>query len=143
MSPEFKWRAVIEFNGTEEQFNQLSESLANAPVHVEIPEWIRPRPSPGGWPVYIESILNRKAVESITKGQQRIQVKFVEGIDGGIRNAHLHMEDQVILLDRAQFKELVASVAAKLAAQQVDLVGDHVEVVAAIDRLAATPIEIP
>ncbi len=143
MSPEIKWRGVVEFNGTEEEFNQFAERLASLPVQVEIPEWVRPRPIPGGWPVAVESLLDRKSLEGLMKGQPRIKVKFVDGINGGIRNAHLHIDDQVVLLDRAQFKELVAGVAAKLAAQQVDLDQDHVEVISKIDRLAATPIEIP
>jgi hypothetical protein len=143
MSTEFKWRAVVEFNGTEEQFNEFAERLASLPVQVEIPEWVRPHPIPGGWPVPIDAVLNRKAIEALTKGQPRIKVKFVDGINGGIRDAHLHLEDQIVLLDRAQFKELVAGVAAKLAEQMIDFDDDHVEVIAKIDRLSATPIEIP
>ena len=88
-------------------------------------------------------MLNRKAIEALSKGQPRIKVKFVDGINGGIRDAHLHLEDQIVLLDRAQFKELVAGVAAKLAEQMIDFDDDHVEVIAKIDRLSATPIEIP
>jgi hypothetical protein len=69
------------------------------------------QPLPGVMPVaqLLDKELLHKIVYDVPK------VKIIEGIDGGIRNPHLHLEDGVVFLDRVKFKEIVGQVAKELA----------------------------
>jgi hypothetical protein len=57
--------------------------------------------------------LSRSMLNKLTKGMPTF--KLIKDINGGIRCAHLHLHDEVVLLDREGFKEAVEHVAAELA----------------------------
>jgi len=75
---------------------------------VPLPE----RPPPPGIPA-IAKLLSKEMLNRLTKDMPKI--KIIKDIDGGMRNAHLHVGNEVVLLDRARFKELVGQVAAEMA----------------------------
>lgn len=67
------------------------------------------KPFPGIWP--ITKLFSKELLDKITQGMLRIKIN---DIHGGIRNPHLHVRNEVVLLDRARWKEFVGQVAMKL-----------------------------
>ncbi len=71
-----------------------------------------PEKSPCGF-IPVTKILSKELIDKIAKEMPR--TKIIKNIDGGIRTPHLHIENELVLLDRARFKELVGQVAMELA----------------------------
>lgn len=69
-----------------------------------------PEGPPGIWPV--AKLLGPKLSQELSKGMPRL--KMIKGIEGGIRNPHLHIGDEVVLLDRERFKDVVRRAAQEL-----------------------------
>jgi hypothetical protein len=144
MDERFIWKAEIEFEGTAEEFNQLTESLGALPVAIQIPEWVRlPRHLAGCMPVALDVLLGDKILKELADGMPRLKMSFITDIPGGIRTPHFHWEGDVVLLDRERFKTLVAQVAHELAAGRVEAMADYIEVMDPVGRLSATPIHLP
>lgn len=74
---------------------------------VPLPE----RPFPG-IPA-ITKLLTKEMLNKLVKGMPKVRI--IKDINGGMRNPHLHVGNEVVLLDRAKFKELVGQVAAEMA----------------------------
>jgi hypothetical protein len=164
MDSKFTWKAEIEFNGTPEQFNALTDALDKLNITIVppalsrmphlsgLPPWPRwpglppwPWPHlPGLLPISIAEQVGAKYAEARLKdARPAIQLRFLKDIRGGIRDAHLHLGEEIIFLDRAAFKAYVGEVAQALAQQRVDLGGDYIETMAGLEALAAIPIQIP
>ena len=79
-------------------------------------------------------MLNDRILDKITEGMPRINAKIIQGIAGGIRDPHLHLDDDVVLLDRIRFKEVAGQVAQELAERLADKTG-YTETVGAIRNL--------
>ncbi len=93
---------------------------------VPLPE----QPSPGIIPV--ARLLGGELRDKVIEGMPR--VKIINGIDGGIRNPHLHIKDEVVLLNRARFKEVVSQIAGELAGKLTES-ADFAETARAISHL--------
>ena len=148
MDEVFEWKAEIAFKGTAEDFAQFAEHMEAitkaGKVSVRIPEWWpRPTPFPGFWPVDPRVLLGRKAIAKLVEGSPIIDIKYIRDIRGGMRTAHLHLGDQIVLLERETFKQVVSKVAAELGSQRVEAAADYVQVMAGINALAAVPIQLP
>jgi hypothetical protein len=75
----------------------------------------------------------------ITNGMPRFQLKALpQDICGGIRTAHIHLGDEVVLLDRERFRTYVGHVAQGLAERRVERMGDYINVMRAVGDLAPT-----
>jgi hypothetical protein len=139
MENEIDFKISIAFKGSKEEFEKVAEDIAklqlNKSVAIEtvpLPEkqpiefdgisigtWpspevvIRkpkpPKPLPGIQP--IARLLNSKTQNKIIQGLPRVRI---DGINGGIRNPHLHVKDEIVLLDKERFKEFVGNVAREL-----------------------------
>jgi hypothetical protein len=137
MNEKFVWKAEITFEGTDKEFNQLMECLAAANVDIDIPDW-RCRPPwhvAGCMPIPPDMLLGRAKLNKIIEDMPRVQLKYVRNIWGGLRTAHLHIKDEVVLLDRDRFKTYVLEVAQKLADERVDKADDYIQVMDPINRL--------
>lgn len=149
MENRFEWRAEIRFKGTEKEFAKLAELVEAMPAEVAVPDesiseklasssaeysMIRPRPFPGE-PPYIERILGMDRIKLLTKDNPIVSIKFPDDIAGGIRTAHLHIGDKVVLLDRNTFKKVVLEVATEIAAKNVDAGIGFPGVMASLDML--------
>lgn len=66
-------------------------------------------PPPGVWPT--TRLRSSKLLDKIIKDMPRVKIN---DIDGGMRNPHLHVRNEIVLLDKARFKEFVGQVAAEL-----------------------------
>lgn len=143
MADRINWKAEVEFDGTVEDFNRMAGMLNDLPIVVRIPEWPRPGPFPGIYAMPIEKLLAEKQLREIVSDAQPLQIKYIKDIAGGIRLAHVHLGDQVYLIDRAKFQVLVGEVAQRLATRRVEAIGDYVGVMDAISRVAIIPIQLP
>lgn len=143
MGDTLTWKAEIKFAGTVEQFNKFAEMLENAKVEVTIPEWSKiPNHLAGCSPFPIDNILSRDQLKKVIDKQPIVQVKYIRDIRGGIRTPHLHLEDQVVLLDRDRFKDMVKNVAERLAVMRVERMDDYLDVMKVINdmgRFGPTP----
>ena len=76
--------------------------------------------------------LSRTMVDKLTSGMPKF--KLIKDINGGIRCAHLHLQDEVVLLDEAGFKEVIKFVAADLAGRLAETT-DYTNTVGALSHL--------
>lgn len=141
MKERFKWKAEIVFEGTADQFNELAEGLAKFPVDIRVAEWAgRPRHFAGCMPLPIEKLLNKERLAGLTADKPQMQLKFIRDIAGGIRTAHVHLGDRVVLLEQESFREFMGQVAQELGERRALIVDDYVE---AMSPITAIPIHIP
>jgi len=129
MGKEMKFATEVVFKGTPDEFQEMTQALVKLPVRVRVP-W--PFPYPGGWPVPLDQLLSKKVLDGLVEDRQKI--KIIEGIRGGIRDPHLHVKNQVVLLDRPAFKQMVGLVAQKLA-EQIAEGGTYMQTVGAIQDM--------
>jgi hypothetical protein len=128
---EIKFRTEIGFTGSIAEFEKMITTLKEQTIEIGV-QW-PPDKTLGCWIVEPQRLLVAEVIETITKGMPRF--KLVKSIKGGIRNPHLHIGDEVVLLGREQFRKLAGQVALKLAGD-LATVADHAETVSAIRNLA-------
>jgi hypothetical protein len=140
MGEQIVFEAKLKLKGTLAEIEGLTERVFGGMVaEVENLEIVYPKPFPGGWPILIHDILDRKMLVSLIEDMPRLKV--IEGIDGGMRNPHLHLEGEIVLLDRARFKEVVGQVAVRLATKFAET-AEYVEVVEAMHSLAGDSVMV-
>lgn len=140
MDTNLTWKAQIIFRGDAKEFAQLANALERFPVEVAIPEWkFRPHHLAGCMPYPIDRLLGGDVIDKIIEGMPRMQIKFVKDIPGGIRPAHLHIGDEIVLLNQERFRTFASTVAAELATMLVDMEGnDYVDVMVPVNSLIET-----
>ena len=135
MTERLKWKAEIEFVGSADEFNKMVARLDELPVEIAIPEWeFRPRHFDGCMPIRIDMVLGDRLLE-LVEDLPRINIKYIRDIRGGMRMAHVHMGDEIVLLDQARFKQLVTGVAHELGERRVEQIEDYIKVMDAVGRL--------
>ncbi len=136
MADTMTWKAEIKFSGTVDQFNKFAEMLENARVEVKIPEWDKiPNHLAGCSPFPIDNILSRDQLKKIIDKQPTVQIKYIRDIKGGIRTPHLHLKDQVVLLDQDKFTDMVKNVAERLAVMRVERLDDYLDVMKTVNDI--------
>lgn len=93
---------------------------------VPLPE----QPPPGIFP--FARLLPRTVLDRMTEGRPRF--KLIEDINGGIRNCHIHIGDEVVLLNPEDFRELVVNAAKEVSGKLADEMG-FTPTVRALERL--------
>ena len=132
MDDKITLRTEIEFRGSVAEFEKVAATLAELPIGIRV-EW-PPDHTAGCWPIGPEEILSQKILGKLTDNMPR--VKIVRGIKGGIRDPHLHVKDELVLLDRARFKEAVGQVAMELGGRLAERL-EYVETVGAIRNMVS------
>lgn len=142
---EFTWRGALEFSGTAEEFNKLSEVLRHHGVAVTIPEMDQRKSvrELGGAPSAINKVLSEPLLQELIAGQSHLSLKFNQDLPGGIRTPHLHMAADVVLLDSERFKTYVGVLATALTERRIDLGGDYIGILRDLSPIAAEPIILP
>ena len=130
MDKTITFRTEIEFKGSIAEFEKVAAALVELPIRVRV-EWPICHTA-GCWDIAPEELLSKKVLERVTEGMARF--KIIRGIPGGIRDPHLHIRDEVVLLDRARFKEVVGQVAMELAGRLAER-AEYTETVGAIRNL--------
>jgi hypothetical protein len=136
-----EWKAVIEFNGTVEQYdefrNNMNELLQRHPIEVYIPEWVCcNRPYPGGMPLPIDVMIPPDTIEGMIEEVDPIELNYIDDIFGGMRNPHIHYNDLVYQLDLNTFKQMATAIAGDLGGRRVEVIEDYVDAMDDILRLA-------
>lgn len=126
------FKTQIEFKGPIAEFEKVADALIKLPISIRI-EW-PPGHLAGCWPIPPERILGRKVLNKVIEGMPRI--KIIQPFPGGIRNAHLHIKDEIVLLDRARFREVVGQIAMELAGKLAER-AEYTETVGAIRDLVS------
>ncbi len=111
MNKQVTFRTEIEFKGSMEEFQEVAARLVELPIRIRV-EW-PPGHLAGCWPIGPEELLSQRMLERITKEAPRI--KIIEGINGGIRDPHLHWRGEMVFLSREKFKDLVGNAAMQVA----------------------------
>jgi len=124
------FRTEIEFIGSVAEFDKLTTVLVDQPIRIRA-EWPKDHTA-GCWPIEPQKLISESLIEKFTIDTPRF--KLMKPIPGGIRDPHLHIKDEIFLLGRDQFKELISQVSMKLAGDLAS-VADHVEAVGAIRNL--------
>lgn len=111
MKEKITFRAEIEFHGSVEELAGVIERVREMPVKIFVDELRHPWPLPGLWPFPIMKVLSPEMLARYTKGRPMFSSKILDGIEGGIRETHLHLKDKVALIDREVFAEVMGKVA--------------------------------
>lgn len=139
MKDKFEWKAEIKFDGTADEFNDVLAALDELPFEVEIPEWEGlPHHFAGCMPIPIDVLIGVDNLEKLVADLPRIRIKYIRDIYGGMRTAHVHVGDEVVLLDRARFRTLVADVAHELGERRAEMIEDYVGVMGPVGGLDPT-----
>lgn len=141
-----QFTGIIEFDGPVSQFKEVMGGLGKLTANgLKIGTWPTPEHPAKG--MMIDTIplpenlagiypvarhLSRSMVDKLTKGMPKF--KLIKDINGGIRCAHLHLHDEVVLLDEAGFKEVIQFVAKDLAGRLAETT-DYTDTVGAIRNL--------
>lgn len=141
----FTWRGAIEFSGTAEEFNELSEVLRRHGAGVTIPEMDQRRSiGPlGGAPSAINKLLSDALLQDLVAGQTHLSLKFNQDLPGGIRTPHLHIAADVVLLDSERFKTYVGALATALTERRIDLDDDYISILRDVNPIATVPMPFP
>jgi hypothetical protein len=131
------FKAGIEFSGSVQEFERLASSLAEAKARIDYGK-IGPPHLAGCWVIDLRELVGSDVLTRLAEGATRLRVPT--DIAGGIRDAHVHIGDEVALLDRGAFKKLVSQVAGEVAGRLAET-ADYTQTVQAIDALGS--VEAP
>ncbi len=115
MNNKVTFRAEIEFNGTADDLAEVVSSINKLPVRLVVDRIPLPFPYPGGWPIPLFRVLPKDMLSKIAKEKASFPAVILDGINGGIRDPHLHIKDQVALLGREEFSQVVGIAAESIA----------------------------
>lgn len=115
MTDKITFRAELEFQGPAAQLAEVVKAINKLPVRVVVDRIPIPFPFPGGWPIPLFRLLPKEMVTRISKEGAAIPKDILDGINGGIRDAHLHIKDQVFMIGREEFAEVVGIAAENIA----------------------------
>jgi hypothetical protein len=126
------WKGVVEFQGTPEEFEGFSVALANVGAHVSFDKesaFTRLKPNPGYVaPVFLDAVGVLQQLDE--SNSLRMKGPAIERIAGGIRTPHLHLGDDIVLVDRNHFKSILGQVAREVFEQRVASKQDFDEIIA-------------
>ncbi len=125
-----KWKGEVTFEGTIEQFQAFKAAIEKQPIRISISELDSAVLSHFHYAGYIPAIrLRAVELEKLTEGAPRLRFTTIEGIAGGIRSPHLHLGDEVALIDKDRFKTVLAEVARSMVEQRIDSEEDYVNMI--------------
>jgi len=118
--PDITYTAELQFKGSISEFEDVLSKLSELPANgIKIGTWPTPdhpagglmidtvplpeQPNPGILP--IARLLSKELLDKLLGGQSRF--KLITDIHGGIRNAHIHLGNEIVLLDRQTFRGCV------------------------------------
>ncbi|MFW9973374.1 MAG: hypothetical protein ACFFDF_24535 [Candidatus Odinarchaeota archaeon] len=107
---EFKTEVV--FKGSVEEFQEFAVNLVKLPVKLKYDRIWRLWKKAGSMPVPMELILRSDELRNLVQAEKRF--KLIKDIDGGIRNAHFHIDDEIVLIDRDVFEKFTEKVAERM-----------------------------
>jgi hypothetical protein len=103
---------------------KLTEAFSAARVKIDI---TKVKPGPGNGYVAPRFLDNASIFAKLDKSNSQ---RIAGLIDGGIRTPHFHLGKEIVLLDRAQFKDILGEVARDVFEQRALQREDYFDVIA-------------
>ncbi len=136
MPDTIKWKGEVTFEGSPEQLKALLEGFAAAKAKINIPEWAgRIRHLAGCSPLPIKDFLKQEHLDRLIKGARMVNVGPLVPIPGGIRVPHIHVGDQIALVNQEQFRQYAGELAKAMADRRVSAIDDYTEAMMPIGAL--------
>lgn len=138
MDEKIVFQAEITFKGGIEEFKRMAEALADLPIAFRVPGWPLGHETAGCWPEPIQDLISKERFGKLLQGAERFKISklICRDLCGGIRVPHVHLPpDEVVLLDRRRFKELVGGIAEELG-QRVADTSEYSQITSAMRDLA-------
>ena len=126
-----KWKGEVTFEGTLDEFAAFRTAIEKQPVALAISEAIFYPGSKAGyyWLADQLTALHEGNLAQMLQGAPRIQFANIKGIAGGIRTPHLHLGDEVVLVDKERFKTILGDAARNIFAQRVETQDDFYDMI--------------
>lgn len=106
------FKTELLFNGSAKDLEKTLDTVRNLPVKVSVGPHIVVGGENGGWPLPIARLLDNSLLKRISASNlANMPRKVLEGIDGEIRDPHLHLDEQVVILDKQLFTEVAKDIA--------------------------------
>jgi len=109
---EIEFTTKLIFKGSVEEFQKLSENLVKLPVKLEPERIWRLWKKAGSMPIPIDFMFRKDELRKLVQAEERF--KLIKDINGGIRNAHFHIDDEIVLFDRVAFEKFTEKVAERM-----------------------------
>lgn len=109
---EIEFKTEVIFKGSIAKFQTFAEDLAKLRGKLEFERIWRIWKKAGSMPVPMEVILRRDELKDLVQAEKRF--KLIKDIQGGIRNAHFHIDDEIVLFDEAAFEKFTEKVAERM-----------------------------
>ncbi len=129
------WKGEVTFEGTIEEFSNFKAVIEKHATSISISGSdgrVLPNYHKAGFIPIIRKFLSEQQIAQLTEGAARMQFKAIEGIAGGIRSPHIHLEDEVVLVDKERFKTILGEVASSITQERVDSEVDYYQMVKSV-----------
>jgi hypothetical protein len=125
------WKGQVEFEGTPEDFDKFAVALSQTGVHVSVDRGSTiDNLTKRGYVAPVRWDMIGVAKQLNESNSLRMTSRAIGDIAGGIRTPHLHVGDDIVLVDRDHFKSLLGQVARDIFEQRVTNKQDFEEIVA-------------
>jgi hypothetical protein len=125
------WKGQVEFEGSPEDFEKFAVALNQSGVHVSVDkESIFADLIKRGYVAPVRWDMINVAKQLNESNSLLMRKPAIGDIAGGIRTPHLHVGDDIVLVDREHFKSLLGQVARDIFEQRVTNKQDFDEIVA-------------
>jgi hypothetical protein len=144
VSTTLKWKAEVTFEGTPEQFQAFKADMEKHDIKIELGEmravaraWEKFPFHPAGYiPALVKDFFPKAdQLAKLTQGATRMQFVAIKDIQGGIRTPHLHLGNEVVLLDKDRFKTILGEVARNVLEHRIESEEDYFNVIEGVTGL--------
>jgi hypothetical protein len=127
----FKWKAEVSFEGTLEEFDKFKLSLSEHPIEIEMSEFSAhlDRSNAGYMRVNWGVVFPGERLDQMLEGMPRMKFERIRGFAGGIRTPHLHLGDEVVMVEKDRFKTMLGEVAKNIFELRVDTEDDFCDMI--------------
>ena len=133
-----KWKAEVTFEGTVDQFQAFKTDMEKHDIAINLGEmrmedrgWERFPFHPAGYiPAFVRDFFPKAdQIAAYTKGATRMKFVAIKDIPGGIRTPHLHLGNEVVLMDKDNFKTILSDVARNVLEHRIESEEDYFNVI--------------
>ena len=109
---EIEFKSEVIFNGSIEQFQRFAEELVKLDGKIDVGRCWRPWKRAGSITFPMKFLLKTDDLMNLVKAEKKF--KLIKDINGGIRNPHFHLENEIVLFDQPAFEKFTEKVAERM-----------------------------